>query len=393
MKLWFIILKTILFISSLFINVTLHSQSNDSTNNKKSPLQVRGYVKDLQTLTFDKNFNNLIAGNLIHNRLNLRYNPSSNFSMAMEMRNRLFWGEEVKVTPGFSDYLRNPNEYFNLSFLWIDNPGLVLHTNIDRMWFQYKSNKLEARLGRQRINWGIGTIWNPNDIFNTYNFLDFDYEERPGRDAVKITYLLSEMSNIELAAAASKETKQSVAAIKYFFNKYNYDFQFNGGLFHETFTFGAGWSGSIGDSGFKGELQYFTPHKDTAGLVNFTMEADYLFDNGWYLNGGILFNSNGYNQPIDNWESVSFQFSPQSLMPTKWNTVLTFSKQISPLVTGTLSTIYSPGTNLLILLPTLKYNLATNLDVDFVMQSFFAEQQDTFDGVSHRIFLRAKWNF
>ena len=218
----------------------LYAQDIDSTGVKQKKLEVRGYVKDLQSLTFSNNFDSLVTGNLIHNRVNLRWNPSDRFSGAIEFRNRLFWGEEVRLTPDFSSNLNNNSEAVNASIIWFETESMVLQTNIDRFWIEYHGNTWEARLGRQRINWGISTVWNPNDIFNTYNFLDFDYEERPGRDAAKVTYHLSEMSNIELAAAAADQANKAVASIRYFTNRWKYDFQFSGGVYHEIFTIGAG---------------------------------------------------------------------------------------------------------------------------------------------------------
>jgi hypothetical protein len=374
------------------ISITLQAQNNDSTEANKK-FEIRGYIKDLQSLTFDKNFDNLVTGNLIHNRLTARWMPTQKITGGMEIRNRLYWGEEAKVFSAFPEMLRNPNEAFNLSASLLKTESLVLHSTIDRLWLEYHGAKWDARIGRQRINWGIGTIWNPNDIFNTYNFLDFDYEERPGRDAVKFVYRLGEMSNIELAAAAADRNDKTVAAIKYFINKWNYDFQFTAGVFQERITAGAGWSGSIKDAGFKGELQYFAPHNDTASHVNVTLESDYVFEKGWYLSMGFLFNSAGILLPVDDWATLNFQLSPQNLMPTQWNTLLTLGKEFTPLFSGNLSMIYSPGTNLAILLPGIKYNIATNFDFDFIWQSFFVEQFNEFEAISHRCFLRMKWNF
>jgi hypothetical protein len=384
--------KIALLLSSCFLwAISLQAQNSDSTGRKT--FEVRGYLKDLQSLTFDNDFNNLIAGNLIHNRINVRWNPGTKFTGAIEFRNRLFWGEEVRSIPGFSKMIRNPNEAINLSALLINSESVVLQSTIDRFWLEYHTSKWDARVGRQRINWGIGTIWNPNDIFNTYNFLDFDYEERPGRDGVKVSYHLTEMSNIELAAAAADQVNKTVAAIKYFTNKWDYDLQFSAGVYHEKLTMGAGWSGRIKDAGFKGEVQYFAPRGDTTAQINSTLETDYVFEKGWYMNVGFLYNSNGVTKPVDNWNFVTFRLSPQSLMPTQWNSVITIGKEFTPLLSGNLSCIYAPGTNLMILLPSIKYNIASNVDIDFIWQSFFAEQFGQFDGISHRCFIRAKWNF
>lgn len=384
-------IMAIVWMDLLFSAVKIYGQDEDSLKVKK--LEVRGYVKDLQSLTFNRNFDSLVTGNLIHNRINVRWNPSDKFTAGAEFRNRLFWGEEVRLTPDFSSGIRYGNEAADLTILWFETESMLLQTEVDRLWMEYHNQKWNVRLGRQRINWGISTLWNPNDIFNTYNFLDFDYEERPGRDAVKITHHLTEMSNLEFAFAATDESDKSVGAIKYFVNRWSYDFQFSAGVYNRIFTMGTGWSGSIGEAGFKGELQYFAPHRDTTAQVNLTMETDYVFENGWYTDIGLLFNSAGINQPVENWSLVSFQLSPQSLMPTKWNGLLMIAKEFTPLLSANMTMIYSPGTNLLIFFPSLKYNLANNLDFDLIWQSFFAEQYDEFGGVVHRGYLRVKWSF
>jgi hypothetical protein len=80
-------------------------------------------------------------------------------------------------------------------------------------------------------------------------------------------------------------------------------------------------------------------------------------------------------------------------MPTKYNTVLTVGKEITPLFSANLTMIYSPGTNLVIALPSLRYNLGTNIDVDVFWQGFYAEQQQNMEAVIHRGFIRFKWSF
>ncbi len=380
-----IALLVVLTTSSLLI------YGQDSLETQKA-FEIRGYIKNMQTITFTKNFEENVSSNLLHNRINIRWDPVGKLSGAAEFRNRFIWGEEIGTIPGYANLLENQNEAVDMSHRWISKSNMILHTNVERLWLEYREEKWNARVGRQRINWGMTTIWNPNDIFNTYNFLDFDYEERPGSDAVKFSYLLGDMSNVEVAAAAASKSRNAVAAIKYFTNKWNYDFQFSGGVYQEIVTLGAGWSGSIHNTGFKGELQYFFSN-DSSGQFNMTLEADYIFEKSWYLNVGMLFNSYGITEPVQSLDLATFRLSPQNLMPTKWNGAVTVSKEFTPLLSGNLSVIYAPGTNLMILLPGLKYNLATNLDFDLIWQSFFAEQHNNFESVTHRGFLRVKWNF
>lgn len=375
--------------SILLISSSLCAQ--DTLQVKK--LQFGGYIKDIQSLDYQRNFRNLTTGNLIHNRVNLKWLPSPQFSGALELRNRLFWGENVRVTPAFATHLRNANEAFNLSANWINTESLVFNSTIDRLWLEYRREKWNVRAGRQRINWGIGTTWNPNDLFNTYNFLDFDYEERPGADGLKFQYNTASMDHLELAMSFTNDYTEMITAMKYFTKIANYDLQFIGGLFQDQVTMGFGWSGSIDEAGFKGEIQYYFEGNNYPEQLNAVLEADYVFGSGWYVSTGALFNSHGTTKPAIFWELSSLRFSPRNLMPTKWNTMLVVSKEITPLLAVTATVIYSPVTNLVLILPSLTYSLIDDLDVSFVWQSFLSEQTSGFDDLSHRCFLRFRYSY
>lgn len=379
-------------IGCLLFAVYLSAQ--DSTDDKKQKLQFNGYLKDLHSFTFDKGYSNVLTGSLLHNRINFKYRPIKGLTAAMEMRNRLFWGEEVAQTPGFVQGLRYPGESIDLSITWFELDNMLLYSNIDRLWVDYAAGNWNVRAGRQRINWGIGTLWNPNDIFNTYNFLDFDYEERPASDAIKGQYLFDNMSHMEMAVARTGDSiNRTIAAAKYFTNKWNYDMQLLLGIYLSQPTVGAGWAGSIGNAGFKGETQYFFAKDSLAAQLNLMLEADYVFSKGWYVNGGALLNTEGIDTPLSETNLEAFQLSPRNLMPTKWNLYAGFTKQVNPLFSVNLSTVYAPGTNFLLVLPSLQYNLYTNLDVNLIGQSFFADQSGNFEGMTHRWFLRLKWSF
>lgn len=378
------------FVIGVFLSLlTLSLGAQDSTAERK--LSVNGYVKDLQSLAFDGGFDNLVSGNFIHHRLNIKWKPSRTLTAAVEFRNRFFWGEEVKLIPGFTGLLQNNNELVDLSKTWI-NRDVILHTNTERLWMEYHRTKWNVRVGRQRINWGLTTLWNPNDLFNTYNFLDFDYEERPGSDALKAQYLFEGGSNVE-GAIAFQGSGRSVGAMKFFTNKDGYDIQAIGGWYRKSAVVGGGWAGSIKDAGFKGELMYFAPIDDSGSHFNAAVEADYVFANGWYANVGGLFNSGGLNRPVEDWSKIDFDLSPRTLLPMKWAAALTAGKEFTPLFSGNFTCVYTPGVQMLILLPSLKYSLATNLDVDLVWQSFFAQTRDRFEDQSHRAFLRIKWSY
>lgn len=378
-----------LILISLILNFCIPCIAQDSIRTK---YEWSGYVKDLQSIAFPKELKYGDYTHLVHNRLNFKWKPSKKFTGAVEIRNRFYWGSEARNIILSNQSLRNENEKIDLSANWYHHGNIILHTNIERLWMEYRRSKWNLRAGRQRINWGLTNTWNPNDIFNTYNFLDFDYEERPGCDALKIQYMISEMSHVEVAVASSGKNKAIVAA-KYLFNTKGYDIQFISGLYKNIFTGGVGWAGNIADLGFKGEAEVYLNEIDSLNSFNITTELDYIFKNGWYVNAGLLYNHRGLNSSISAWSDVSFKVSPSTLMPAKWNFLVSTSKEFTPIFSGSMGVVYAPGINMIIVLPSLKYNLLPNLDIDLIWQSFFSELGKKFQGVVHTGFVRMKWSF
>lgn len=359
-----------------------------------SPKKVsfNGYLKSLESYSIDKLNHQNTWGNLIHQRFNIKWKPLTSLTLVAELRNRIFWGEQVKQVPDFGSRLRNSNEAWNLQKAWIHRENFVFHTNTERLYADLKKEKWSARLGRQRINWGMTTLWNPNDIYNAYNFLDIDYEERPGSDAISLQRNLTDFSHIEFVYGTAGSNKQIMAS-RYFLNKWNYDLQFIAGSYQGAATLGAGWAGSIRETGFKGEVQYYFAHQDSASQLNLTLALDHALKGGWYLSAGALYNSRGLTHSLNHPAELNLSLSSKNLMPARISWLLVGRKEISPLSAATCTLVYSPKLNLLILSAGVSYNLSSGLDADLIWQSFFLQYQGSFQGLQDIGYLRLKWSF
>lgn len=367
------------------------------TEGAKQPwVALNGYVKNMQSTYFIRKIDSNASVNLIHNRLNFKFNISSKISGRLEIRNRIFYGEQIKQIADFGKRINQYDGLLSLSHLWINKKSFVAHSVIDRMLLQYADEKWGVTIGRQRINWGVNNVWNPNDIFNAYDFLDFDYEERRGNDAIRIQRNWNNNSVLELAYKPGKNMDTHTAAFLYKFNKWKYDFQFLGGIYQTDYVLGGGWAGSIKDAGFKGEVSYFIPQKNTLNSsesFSFSVMADQTFKNDWYLSLAGLYNS----KPTDIF-AVSGSFynsnlSAKSLFPFRYNFHAMVMKTISPISSYNVSLIYSPENNTTILIPAYSWNVATNFDLDFTAQSFFARKNDIFKDVVTQIYIRGRWSF
>ncbi len=355
-----------------------------------------GYVKYMNSNSFTT-IDSIYTDNLFHNRLNFQYNPSANWTVRLEMRNRLFYGESVKNSPGFSDNIDSDNGIVDMSFNLVDAGSMIFNSTLDRAFVEFNKNKWNISLGRQRINWGINLAWNPNDLYNAYNFTDFDYAERPGTDGIRIQYYLKSMSKIELAYKPGDDLDHSIISALYRFNVKSYDIQFLASNFNEDLAIGMGWAGNLGKAGFKGEATYFHPKAafaDTSGILATSLSVDYTFGSGLYLNIAGLYNGAAKKvSDLSQFGANTTVLSAKNLMPSQFTFFTQVSGAFSPIFGGGLSLMYIPDVNGVFLNPTLNYSIAQNWDLDAVGQILFAESKDKFSNVSNAVFLRIRWSF
>ena len=210
---------------ALFYFVCAYAQPDTIAPEKIKTYTLNGYLKSLNGITFLPN-NESVQWSLLHNRLNSRWQPNRRFTVALDVRSRIIYGESVKLGNYPANVLDKDSGLVDATFLPFNTRPAKMVTAVERLWAKYSNDKLELILGRQRINWGINLVWNPNDIFNTYSYVDFDYEERPGADAALIKYNIGDMSSIELAAKVGNYKDDDVYAFMFKTNKFNYDFQF-----------------------------------------------------------------------------------------------------------------------------------------------------------------------
>jgi hypothetical protein len=382
---------------AIFILIKTSSVLSAQDTIVKPPfLEFNGYLKDLQSVYFTDDISSLTSANLIHNRLNFKANLSRNLIARLELRNRIFWGDQIKSIPDFGNIIDQYNGYVSMSKLWVNEPELVAHSVIDRFLVEYVNTDWDIRLGRQRINWGINTIWNPNDLFNAYNYLDFDYEERPGNDAMRIQRFFRNSGAIEVAWRIGKNKDEQIAALMYRFNQSQYDFQFLGGLYNHDYVIGTGWAGHILEAGFKGEASYFHPREsfgDTTGTLSFSFMTDLTFSNAWYVSVSFLYNSNPPGIPSSNLGIYSPDLSAKQLSPYEFTYYAGVMKTLSPITAINMSVIYSPTFASLLLFPTFTWNASETIDISLVSQNSFADTQQGYRTQGNALFLRIKWNF
>jgi hypothetical protein len=80
-------------------------------------------------------------------------------------------------------------------------------------------------------------------------------------------------------------------------------------------------------------------------------------------------------------------------MPAKYSALLSVSKPITPLINGSLVGIYSPGMNLLFLMPSVSVAVANNWEFSVFGQTSMLDNGKVFRNYGTAVFARLKWGF
>ncbi len=362
------------------------------------PYEISGYVKDVQTVFIpDATPEYWLTDNAIHNRLKFKYYPTNWLTIDAQARNRFMYGDFVKMVPNYAKMAQTGNYYANLDWIWLNDSSAAGMSELDRLNAQFMFGDWEITLGRQRVNWGINLVWNPNDIFNTFSYFDTEYEERPGTDAVSVKYYTSLTSSAQVIYKAGDSLQQMAMAGLYRFNKWEYDFQFLGGFMGNDYVLGAGYTGSIGGAAFRGEGTMFHPRKnleDTSSVWVVSISGDYTFPNTLYLHGGVLFNSNGKSGKPGNMDLFSHQqLSPKTLSRGKFNVFGQLAYNITPLIKGNFTVIMNPDDLSSFISPSIDVSVSDNFSVSGFGQLFFGEKDTEFGKIGRVAYLRFKYSF
>lgn len=178
-------------------------------------------------------------------------------------------------------------------------------TLLYRGYVFYQSKQVEVVLGRQRIPWGVGRLWNPIDRFNAIPPLALQADQSPGVDALDVRWLFDGFTFLEGVYAPLRDTKDSSYALRLHGVLRDVDYSVVLGLFEEARTAGFDLAGNLLDAAARLEVVYTDPERDVwpigdsgpSELDDFwqvVVSADYLFDlgSGLYVLVEYLYNGN-----------------------------------------------------------------------------------------------------
>ncbi len=359
------------------------------------PYHIGGYIKTMPALHLDRSFGDPGFTNLLHNRLNFRWEVAEGWRFVAEGRNRLFYNDVFKEFPSYKDIIAHDDGVVDLSWVWLSQGAWIGHSMLDRLYIDWRRDEWQIRAGRQRINWGINLVSNPNDLFNTYSFFDFDYVERPGTDALRVQYHTGFASRVEVALSPASDSRKSTGALLWAINRSGYDIQTLAGYYRHRLAAGLGWAGHIKGAGFKGELTWFYDLEDTGvkrGNVVAATGLDYMFSGGTFAVFELLYNG-GYGRNDQDIFLITQPLRPDNIMFSEYAVTISVTHPFSSVMQGGMAMMALPDIQAGFLMPSLTYSLMRDVDLEFVSQLFVGGKNSMFEEAGSAWFLSLQYSF
>ena len=351
-----------------------------------SKWRVSGNVRDMFTyldmespsgFTYLPNSTNY---NLLASRLDLKYRPFKGLEFQVSMRHRIYQGDVLFVYPNLAESMNHDAGYLDLTTLCFSSSEAFWLASLDRLKVYYHYKNIELTLGRQRINWGMNLVWNPNDVFNTFSLMEVDYLQRPGCDALLVSYYPSSYNQIDLAASLDHEHEAKIMG-RGRFNLGLWDVQVIGGYAYRAGLLGGGFSTSVGSVSVRGEVMGGVSPEGFSfdDELNYTMTAslglDYYCPNQLHLHTAFLYNDHSTStaSPFMNLFEVSSNYNALNLSYGDYEWFGEVSYPVSPILTLQALCLVNLEDGSSYVSPNAVFSLMNNLDLTLLGQALLGQ--------------------
>ncbi len=179
---------------------------------------------------------------------------------------------------------------------WIDASAAIsqrTHVNwrhtLYRGWLEYEHGPVQLKVGRQRIAWGSGRIWNPTDRFNPVQPTALEPEQKLGVDAGMLVWNYGGNGSVTAVAAPARTASRTSRklALRWQDTFGEFDVALMGGRINDENMFGLDITGNLGDAGVRLEWMQARNTRQ-GGYGQLSTGVDYtwypsLLPNGLYM--------------------------------------------------------------------------------------------------------------
>ncbi len=291
-------------------------------------------------------------------RPTLHIGDNTKIGLAYEV-DGLYYSQNVSFGLASTTPLR---QVIGLRWQPVDVKHATVSDYIDRLYIDQEFSFGTLVIGRQRISWGTGRVWNPTDIFNPINPADFGKIEKDGADAISMKFFLGQLTDLQIVYNSEYHFKSSNYAARFRTNILGYDFAVLGGSLDREPIAGGDFAGNVWTAGIRGEaLVSRDPAKSGGYYVRWILGMDYQFTDRLY--GLFEYYHNGQGTLDRSKYDFAGVLEGRILNVAKDYLALSGSYQATSLITVTLASIsnFSDGSGYLA--GTINYSASDNASI------------------------------
>lgn len=131
-----------------------------------------------------------------------------------------------------------------------------------RAYVKIEEGKAEVTLGRQRIPWGVGRLWNPVDRFNAIPPLAIEADESPGVDALDARWNFDGFHFLEGVYQPGSNSENGAWGMRFHGSHGEIDYSLLGGRWQQDWAVGMDAAGNLGEAAFRMEAIWTRPTRD-----------------------------------------------------------------------------------------------------------------------------------
>jgi hypothetical protein len=199
----------------------------------------------------------------------------------------------MELQNNFPTGKKTSRQAIDLNWVPYSKGNFSLNHYIDRLYYKSSFDWGDLTIGRQRISWGTGRIWQPTDMFGPINPANFSKFEKDGADAASLKLTLGELSDIETVFNFVNNFAESNYGARFRTNFSEYDVSLMAGYFDETPRVGFDFAGNLMGAGVRGEAVYSAKKDNTKEYVKAILGADYQFSEDLYAMLEFHYNGQG----------------------------------------------------------------------------------------------------
>lgn len=146
--------------------------------------------------------------------------------------------------------------WVDLPAVWVDQPGLNVQQNLDRLALKLPLPFGDLTIGRQVLSWGTGRLWNPTDVLSPFPPTVVDREVRRGFDAVRLAVALGDVTQLDLLYLPQQKAEDNGGVARLQTNVLGWDGSVSFGKYVNDLVVGADFVGDVGPIAVHGEGAY-----------------------------------------------------------------------------------------------------------------------------------------